>query len=235
MVDDPRLKRITARIVLSHTTGFANWGRGRPLVLQADPGQKFGYSGEGYVHLQNVVESVSGEPLDEFARKRVFVPLSMTSSSFLWRDDYDTRAAIGYTRQGPQDKLKPWEALSAGTLHTTAGDYAKFMSAILRPNVSGVRFGAEWLGRMLAPQIKIDDSLGWALGWGIERSAAGSFFWQWGDDSEFKAFAMGSREKEEAVVILTNSANGLNLCRVVVEHILPGPHPALSFHMLDYS
>jgi hypothetical protein len=86
----------------------------------------------------------------------------------------------------------------------------------------------------LLRRLRLTIPLGWALGWGIERSAAGSYFWQWGD-GEFKAFAMGSREKEEAVVILTNSANGLNLCRVVVEYVLPGPHPALSFHMLDYS
>lgn len=233
--EDPRLKRITPRRVLSHTTGFPNWGRGKPLAFLADPGAKFGYSGEGYVYLQNVIEHVTGESLAEFAHKRVFTPLGMTSSSFIWRDDYETRAAIGYNRRGPEGKWKPREPLSAGTLHTTAGDYASFLGAMLAP-LPGARgeLNGEWLTRMLTRHSRIDDSLGWGLGWGLERSDAGTCFWQWGDDGEFKAFAMGNREKQQAVVVLTNSANGLNLCRRVVEQMLPGPHPALSFGMLDY-
>jgi CubicO group peptidase (beta-lactamase class C family) len=77
-VDDPRIARITARIALSHTTGFPNW---RPkkwtddpelLEIEFDPGSRFQYSGEGYGYLQHVLKEVTGETLDVFfATRRV--------------------------------------------------------------------------------------------------------------------------------------------------------------------
>src|SRR5215217_6491735 len=54
--DDPRIDLITARHVLSHTTGFQNWrGSGDPLSIHFTPGARWQYSGEGYSFLQSVV------------------------------------------------------------------------------------------------------------------------------------------------------------------------------------
>ena len=49
---DERYKLITARMVLTHTTGLPNWGK----KLINEPGATFGYSGEGYVYLGKVLE-----------------------------------------------------------------------------------------------------------------------------------------------------------------------------------
>jgi hypothetical protein len=51
---DQRLAKITARIVLSHRTGFPNWRDGDSLPLYFTPGERFSYSGEGYIYLQRV-------------------------------------------------------------------------------------------------------------------------------------------------------------------------------------
>ena len=66
---DERYKRITARMVLSHATGLPNWG-GETLTLQFDPGTAYGYSGEGFVFLQKVVEHLTGRSLDEWPGAR---------------------------------------------------------------------------------------------------------------------------------------------------------------------
>jgi CubicO group peptidase (beta-lactamase class C family) len=66
---DPSSKLITARMVLDHTTGLPNWG-GTPLEFLFTPGEKFNYSGEGYVYLQRVVEHVTGKSLEELAQQR---------------------------------------------------------------------------------------------------------------------------------------------------------------------
>jgi len=232
VADDPRLAWITPRIVLSHRTGFPNWGRGKPLRLQADPGVKFGYSGEGYVYLQNVIEHVTGESLEEFARRRVFGPLRMPNSSFIWREDFATRVALGYTREGPQEKWKGKQGLSAATLHTTAGDFAQFLNAILQPGGSGL--SEDSIQEMLAAHAQVDESLSWGLGWGLEKRPDGWAFWQWGDNGEFKAFAIGSRTERVALVVFTNNGLGLRLCRQIVQFVMPGPHPALAFSMLEY-
>ena len=213
-------------------------GRNKPLTISFEPGEKFGYSGEGYTYLQNVIEHVTAEPLAEFLRKRALAPLGMESSSFVWRPDYDARAAIGHDRGSPQEKWRPNVAFAAGTLHTTATDYAKFLAAMIRPR-KGVGLDEAWLRRMLTPASRIDDSLSWGLGWGIEKHSLGQFFWQWGDDGEFKAFAAGTREPrgvsgKKAVVILTNSASGLRVCRPIIEHALGGSHSFLSYSMVNY-
>jgi len=98
---DERLNRITARRVLSHTTGFPNWRpRGQPLKIHFTPGERFSYSGEGFVYLQKVVEKLSGQPLDAFMKKNVFEPLGMSSSSYVWLDTYDSLKATGHNPSG---------------------------------------------------------------------------------------------------------------------------------------
>ncbi len=66
LAGDTRYRAITARLALSHRTGFPNWRRQTKegkLVFQYIPGEKFLYSGEGYRYLQFVVEHITGEPL----------------------------------------------------------------------------------------------------------------------------------------------------------------------------
>src|SRR4029434_4606045 len=86
--DDPRLGQITARRVLSHTAGFPNWRRGA-LRIHFTPGERFSYSGEGFVYLSKVVEHVTGEKLNDFMTRTVFDPVGMTRSSYIWHAQYD--------------------------------------------------------------------------------------------------------------------------------------------------
>src|SRR5260370_15292378 len=73
---------ITAAHVLSHTTGFPNWRSSeQPLKSYFRPGDRFSYSGEGFVFLQRVVERLTGESLDPTAQRLVFKPLGMTRST----------------------------------------------------------------------------------------------------------------------------------------------------------
>jgi CubicO group peptidase (beta-lactamase class C family) len=59
---DPRLDLITARHVLTHTSGFQNWrSAAEPLKIHFTPGEKrFFYSGEGFSYLQSVVTRLAG-------------------------------------------------------------------------------------------------------------------------------------------------------------------------------
>src|SRR5262249_34423654 len=109
--NDQRLAKITARLVLSHRTGFPNWrGDGNPLLIHFTPGERFSYSGEGFVYLQRVVEQIEGKPLNSVMNDLVFTPLGMASSSYIWRPDFDERTATGHDSDGnPEDLWKPKE------------------------------------------------------------------------------------------------------------------------------
>lgn len=62
LVGDPRFDLITARHVLSHTSGFQNFRSSeKPLKIQFTPAKEWSYSGEGYYYLQPVVTHLKGK------------------------------------------------------------------------------------------------------------------------------------------------------------------------------
>src|ERR1700730_9564404 len=97
--DDALLERVTARHVLSHVTGWPNWRlSGQDLRRNAPPGERFGYSGEGYVYLQRVVEHVTRCSLEELMQTDVLIPLGMLRSTFGWARPEDPAIAAAHDR-----------------------------------------------------------------------------------------------------------------------------------------
>jgi len=96
LAGDGRQKLLTPRLLLSHQSGFPNWRRMTQdrLAFLSGPGDRFGYSGKGYRLLQFVLETITGEKLDRLARQKVFLPLGMEQSSFLWETRFDGRFAV---------------------------------------------------------------------------------------------------------------------------------------------
>ena len=244
--NDERLKLVTARMVLSHRTGFPNWRpRGQPLKIHFAPGERFSYSGEGYVYLQKVVEQLTGEPLDAFVRRTVFAPLGMNSSSYVWRDEYESAKAHAHDEAGEvAGRNKPPEANAAASLQTTAQDYARFVAAVMR----GEGLKGATAREMLRAQVKVDErcrvcvnsegaprpsqSVAWGLGWGLQRTADGETFWHWGDNGNTKAYVVASKQKRLGLVFFANGANGLSVVHEIVGEVFGTQQPALAW--LDY-
>jgi CubicO group peptidase (beta-lactamase class C family) len=96
---DPRIDRITARHVLTHTSGLRNWGEEgtadtfRPTF---EPGSRVGYSGEGFFWLQLVVERLTGRGLDALLRAQLFEPAGMRHSMFALDQDATRNLAAGH-------------------------------------------------------------------------------------------------------------------------------------------
>ncbi len=244
--NDDRLNQITARKVLSHTTGFPNWRPGgKPLQIYFTPGERFSYSGEGFVYLQKVVEHLSGMPLEDFMKKTVFEPLGMSNSSYVWQQKYDGLKAFAHDSSGKlAGRGKPSEANAAASLHATALDYAKFVAAILQRK--GITEAT--VREMLRPQIKVDEScavcferpssgkfspsISWGLGWGLENTPQGNSFWHWGDNGNVKSYVVAFDKSKTGVVIFSNSANGLSIADEIVSNIVGSKQTALVW--LDY-
>jgi len=242
---DDRLQKITARIVLSHRTGFPNWRGDQPLRIFFTPGERFSYSGEGMVYLQKVVEEISGKPLNDFMQETVFGPLGMTSSSYIWRKDFDAHAATGHDSEGsPEELYKPTEANAAASLEVSARDYATFVDAVL----TGKGLKPATLREMETSQIAVDPEctnctdhapkvlskeLFWGLGWGIQKTAQGESLWHWGDNGVFKAYVVAMPATKSGVVMLSNGENGLSIAREVVADALGGDQPAFAWLKYD--
>lgn len=109
--DDARLDRITARHVLTHSSGLRNWGEeGKPetFVPAFEPGSRFRYSGEGFFWLQLVAEKLTGKGLDALVRELVFEPAGMTRSSFALDAALTPSLAYGHIggRRAPQQGMR---------------------------------------------------------------------------------------------------------------------------------
>ena len=97
---DPRRKEVTIRMLLTHTSGEAPdvdlrdpWGLDKPdkaegirraltTPLQNNPGELFRYSDINFILLGDLVETLSGQPLDSYAAEHIFRPLGMSDTSF---------------------------------------------------------------------------------------------------------------------------------------------------------
>ena len=159
LAGDPRWKLITARHVLTHSTGFANFWfiePDRKLRIHFDPGSRYSYSGEGMGLLQFVIENGRkdrGLGLDlGVLTQASFGRLGMTRTSLQWRPDFRPNLADGFNDQGvavlhdERSKVRV-----AGSMDTTIADLARFYAALIRHDGLSPAAYAE----MLAPSLHI--------------------------------------------------------------------------------
>jgi CubicO group peptidase (beta-lactamase class C family) len=218
MRKEPRLKLVTARMFLSHSSGIAG-----PLDAPAfnfPPGQRFEYASRGFQLMQLAVERLTGLSLARFVETEVLAPCGMHNSSIGWTTTQLQRAAQGHFKNGkPRSNRTQGDPSAASGLITTAGDYARFMLETLRSKTE-----------MLKPLVKVGDDLAWGLGWALEDDA----FWHWGDQDIFKSFALMDTKKRTGIVILTNSANGHHTYAPIVTSALGSDHPSLAWVEKQY-
>ncbi len=228
-VSDPRLKAVTVRMALNHTTGLPNWARG-PLGFSGEPGHQWQYSGEGYVLLQRAVEAVTQEDLDTFMTRQVFVPLGMTHSAYTHRSSIAAKLLPGTNRQGVARPPRPFGVpVSAFSLYTNAQDYGRFLAALLRDERT--------LRQIVESPVPVNARLGisWGLGWGVEQHGDERVLWHWGNNPGYRAFVMVSAQSGNGFVMFTNSDAGLQAARPLAMAVLPGPHAAFSSNLMGDS
>jgi CubicO group peptidase (beta-lactamase class C family) len=222
---DPRLNQITAFRVMNHTTGMPDWARNTHMFIQAEPGQEWSYSNEGYLYLQRVVEHATGERLAALLQRTVFGPAGMAHSSFTWRDNLSGQLAIGHGRSGaPLEADRYMQPAAGATLYTTIEDYARFVTLILA-SAPAQRAHESAVSLMLRPTVTAEDSFSWGLGCGLEKSDDDLLFFNRGANPGFQSFVMASRKTGKGIVILTNSENGLAAVSELVSATIGGNHP----------
>ncbi len=225
--------RLTARIVLSQTSGLPNWAASpgssdwpdAPISFLFRPDSAFSYSGEAFAFLQRALESIKGKGLEEIAREEVFIPLGMHASSYEWLCKYDTLAADGYTREGENRGPGSFpRANAAYTLRTTAGDYMKFLIALNE----GTGLSRQSRDAMFFPRVNAvrypghprdcDRHVFWGLGLGIEKHGTlGEVVFHWGDNGRFKSLFLivpKSRSTPGRILVyFTNSEAGHDIIK----------------------
>ena len=247
LAGDERYKKITARMLLDHTSGFPNWRRfndDRKLHIHFEPGSRYAYSGEGIALLQLIVETVTKKPLGELMDERVFHPLGMTRTSMTWSLRFEGDHANGYDEQqdslGPQRRLR---ADSAGSMLTTPSDFALFMQGVIQ----GQGLRKETKDLMLSPQVQIlskhqfpplstettDENkpirLSYGLGWGLYWTPYGKVFFKEGHDDGWRNYTVCFDDAKTGIVIMTNSSNGEGIFKELQETLLKNTYTPIEW------
>ena len=234
---DPRTAKLTLRILLDHTAGFANF-RGlegdRKLRIHYDPGTHYAYSGEGIDLAQFVVEKMTGLSATQLMQEELYDPLRMSRTSMIWLPRFESDFANGYDEYGrslgPERRTSP---NAAGSMQTTPRDYANFLSALMLGQVLSSAARA----KMLSPQIHIHSArqfpslntdtttaydpieLSYGVGWGLYKSPYGPAFFKEGHDEGWRNLALCFLNGD-GMLVMTNSSNGEGIFRPLVEALL---------------
>ena len=144
---DEHWRKLTPRILLSHTSGLANFAFLEPdgkMRLHFEPGSRYAYSGEGIILLQFVLETGLGLKVGDEMQARVFDRFGMTPTSMMWREDFASNLADGYGLDGGfeahDQRSRP---RAAGSMDTTIADFAKFLAGFVRGDGLSAKSRAE--------------------------------------------------------------------------------------------
>lgn len=238
LADESRYRKITARMLLSHTSGFPNlrWlNSDRKLNINFEPGSRYAYSGEGMQLLQLVVETISKAPLTNLMQERVFQPLGMSRTSMVSEERFENDYSNGYDEWGRSlGHQQRKAAQAAGSMQTTLRDFTRFMQAV----TAGTRMRRSARELMLSQQIEISSEhqfptlatsttdknkgihLSYGLGWGLYWSPYGKAFFKEGHDEGFRNYAVVFDKPKDGIVIMTNSSNGEGIFKELLETLL---------------
>ncbi|WP_257458910.1 serine hydrolase domain-containing protein [Archangium lipolyticum] len=251
--DIPRANEIPVRRLLNHTSGVANytthpdfaaqleanpgkvWNPEELVALgvsvspEFEPGTKWSYSNTNYILAGLIIEKVTGTPLTQQLRTRIFDPLGLKNTGLDGLEPLPALTVRGYTHPSPEstawvdytDVLHPSAAGSAGALISTADEVSAFYQALLGGSLLTAQQREE-MSQWVSRQMPEAPDYGLALA--RLPTPAGELHFHDGNIPGFSALAGYLPERKAAVAVLTNkeSANAIGAMGRLLE-VLAAP------------
>lgn len=249
---DERYKKITARIVLSHRSGFPNWRtdyeHGK-LFIQFEPDTDYLYSGEGYQYLAKVLRHLlktDWQGLDDEFQKRIAIPLKMTHTSFIDSDSLVAKRSEPYDKNGKwvNWKTHPRYVNQKGMFVAPASilseplDFSKWVIALMDKKILTKKNYEE----LLKPHSNIEEAstvfydINYTLGfYRPEIPLTNMYFGSGNNGGKFTAFFAFDPEKKWGYVLFCSSAYGEQLGLELLTYLLADVGKKKFFSLLIFS
>lgn len=225
---DERYKKITARMVLSHRSGFPNWREDeedKKLKLKFEPGADFLYSGEGYQYLAMVLKHIEGTDwagLEAAFQNKIAKPLGMEHTVFIQTPYTQAHKAEPYDENGKWIDWKNdyWykkgrEVFGAAySIHSEPIDFSKWMIALMNQTLLSAESYKELFkqhSKLDNPTINVHYTLGF---YKINDVLAHA-----GDNTGFTCFFALDTQKDWGYILFTNSKFGQTLGNELLEYM----------------
>lgn len=237
LAHDERWRRLTARILLTHSGGFANFyflEPDRQLRIHFEPGSRYAYSGDGMILLQFVLEQGLGLDVGAEMQRRLFAPNGMTRTSLIWRPDFRPNLADGFTQDGrPEPHDERSRVRASGSMDTTIADMGRLAASHVRGDGLSVAGRAELVRSHLAittgsqfpslqpqPASPAFRALGAGLGVIAFEGPQGAGFFKGGHNDSTANMWVGLEAGKRCVVILSNDVRAEPAFPALVQTIL---------------
>ncbi|MGL6267820.1 MAG: serine hydrolase domain-containing protein [Chitinophagaceae bacterium] len=220
-------EKITVRQLLNHTSGIRDQWQllaiagtrlddvitqdqiikilSKQQALNSKPGERYNYSNSGFTMLSEIVKSVSGKSLRQFADSAIFIPLGMKNTHV--HDDYTEivkNRAYSYQRKnGSQfsNSVLSYSNSGATSLFTNINDLSKWVMNFYNPIVGEAR-----LIEQLTEKGKLNNGkeLNYALGIIVNQYKGWKQYTHNGSDAGFRTYLSVFPELKTGVIVFSN-------------------------------
>ena len=245
-------KPLTLRELLTHTGGtsvhgFPGYAKGETvptlvqvlngekpantpaIVIEAEPGSKWNYSGGGYTIMQQMVIDVTHEPFPKLLHDTVLQPIGMTHSTYEQPlpDKFSSEAATPYDEKGNPiaNGSHTYPEMAAAGLWTTPTDLARY---ILEVQASLQGKSNRVLTQSMTKQMVTSGQGKWGLGLEISGSEPNAYFSHGGVNAGFESLFVGYESNGDGAVVMTNAQGGSEIAAEVMRSI------AAEYHWPDW-
>lgn len=223
---DDRYKKITARMVLSHRSGFPNWRENeedKKLKIKFEPDTDYEYSGEGYQYLAMVlkeIENTDWKGLETIFQEKIAKPLKMEHTVFIPTSYIKKHKAEPYNNKREWINLQNdyWykkdkgKFIAPSSIHSEPIDFSKWMIGVMNNKILTKNSYSE----LLKHHSKISTSstginFYYALGFFTADKDYSNTYFHSGINAGFTCSYLMDTEKKWGYVLFTNSENGEKL------------------------
>ena len=231
---DERYKKITARMVLSHRSGFPNWRTDDGddvLKIKFEPGTAYLYSGEGYQYLAMVLREIEGtdwKGLEAIFQERVGHPIGLEHTSFIQTLYTISHKAEPHDGNGKRiEKKDEYDSTvvefgAAYSIHTESLDFSKWMIAVMNKELLSEASYAE----LFKPHSDVSSGaldVDYSLGFLVPRFPfAEDIYLHAGHNSGFSCWFALDVKNDNGFVVFTNSDSGGQLGEDLLYFMMTG-------------